>query len=287
MKKLILFFIVIGVIYDGNSQAWVKSKGNFYAKFGVNSTNSNSIFDEKSEKISELPFELNNGKLPHLHELVFQIYGQYGISNSINILASLPYKSIKNLDNGFVKSGLADFELGLTYKLYSKTWQITPALMVGIPTGYYHTYGNNPVIYNSELTSLNKLLILGDGETNFMPRLYFGRGFSKPFYFTGFLGYNYRTEGRADEIDALIEGGYTLNKLIFILKLQIKESFYNGSPITYTGLYETGQEYLSPHFSIYYKYTKNLHFSLNVGGAVYARFAQHAPSINFGIAYEK
>ncbi len=261
----------------GYGQAWIKDKGKFYAKLGVNSTNSSTLFDESSGKIDSVFGQ----KIPALQELIVQVYAQYGVAKGVNLIASVPLKTIHNKDNGFRRTGIADMELGAAFKMITKKWNVSPALYVGIPAGYYNSYRT----LNRQYTDGE--LLLGDGEWNVMPRLYFGRGMSKtPIYVTGFAGFNYRTQGRDHEIDAMIEGGYTLKKFIFILKMQLKESFNSNQVNTFTGLYDNGQEYLAPHLSIYYKHTPKLHFSLNIGGAVYARHAQGAASINLGVAYE-
>ena len=274
MRILFTALILIATMFTSYGQAWTKEKGKFYAKIGLNAINSKVVYDYNGNVVDEVlhPTSGDTVEVPHVFESMIQVYGMYGLTDKITLVGSIPLKSIQQ--KGMIKSSrtsLADLEFGGVYGSKTTGLRITPGFFVGIPTGYYNA---------------NELTITGDGEFNFMPRIYIGKGSSK-FYYTGFVGFNYRTKGRFHEIDALLEGGYTLGKLILIGKLQYKESLNGGEDIfSITGIYDNGQEYLSPNLSLYYKYTEKLHFSLNVGGAVYSRNAQAAASVNFGIAYE-
>ena len=274
MKKLVVL-IIFSVLMSGTAQAqaWVKSKGKFYSKLGLNTITSDKVFDYNGDVVDSVRIPGTDSLLnvPKITENMLQFYGMYGLTDKFTMIGSIPVKSVKNLESGQSRTSLADLEFGAVLGAKTNGLRITPGFFVGIPTGYYDT---------------SALLITGDGEWNFMPRLYFGNGSSK-FYYTGFLGFNYRTEGRFHEIDGLIEGGYAWKKLYLILKMQFKESLTGGTDVvSVTGIYDNGQEFLSPNFGLYYKHTENLHFILNIGGAVYSRNAQAAPSINIGVAYE-
>jgi len=111
--------ILISIFISANlfAGAWTqKAKSGFY-KLGLRYINTTNYYDEDGNKI----------EIPKLTDLFVALYGEYGISDDITLIANLALlESIKIDDlknNGLIltkggsNSGVADSELGLRYRI--------------------------------------------------------------------------------------------------------------------------------------------------------------------------
>jgi hypothetical protein len=145
------------------------------------------------------------------------IYSEYGLTDWLTFIGELPFKSLtlKRSVAGFyardelaTTSGFADLTLATKLRIINDPVALSIQGGIMIPLGYEKQPQNNGPR-------------LGSADVNFEGHILFGTSFYPiPMYFSGSVGYRYRTGDLNDEIIFTGEVGYTLGR--FFLKTYVE-----------------------------------------------------------------
>ncbi|MCI0417361.1 hypothetical protein L0222_31735, partial [bacterium] len=216
-------------------------------------------------------------------------YAEYGLTDRITAIVSLPFYQRLSLAeqidpvSGFVffpgdtDSAFADFSAGVRYALHRGTWVLSTGLQFGFPVA-------NEIQENG--------LVHGDGELNQLFTLEAGRSFyPKPFYTSGLIGFNNRTEGYSDEFHYLAEAGSgIIPRISLIGRMRGVASFKNGVDETLGGaggIYSNNQEYLLIGGEVAVALNHSVSISVGAEKLLYGRNILFAPSISFSVAWKR
>lgn len=209
---------VSGVSRPASGQGWVQPDGGLYLKAGVHMMRANAYFERGGNEID----------IPTLSDYVFNLYGEFGLTDRITVIAYLPVVERITLarqvgsDTGFeffpgdASTRPADVEVGARYGIVrSGPAVLSTGFTLGLPTGDDdQQYG----------------LVTGDGEFN--QTVYLGAGYSfwpLPFYVTGSTGYNVRYRGFSDEFLYRAEVGATWRgRVTTLIRAHGLVSMHNG-----------------------------------------------------------
>jgi hypothetical protein len=221
MKKRIFLVVLLAVLCIFSSHevfaAWTQAKGHSYNQFALSyyktvkkyttlhrdadgnlTTTNGDIFVNEEE-------EFNSTKISY--------YGEYGITDRITAIASVPYDWQKSNDTMRYAgedgpSGLSDITLGMRYQL------IPDLFGSGVLMSVQGEVKIPPYKYEHPLFNLS----LGDGQYDATLLLQFGRGFGKGYGWLN-VGYKYRFENDkfdpetfkpSDQFKIVLGGGYAV-----------------------------------------------------------------------------
>lgn len=174
-------------------------------------------------------------------------YGEYGINNKIDLIASVPLvaRNVLNETNyslsgrtepGDAVTSLGDMLVGAKYGIVQdRAVVLAASVYFGLPTG--NPSGGNTM-----------LLQTGDGEFNQLVKLDGGVSFHPlPAYATFGVGFNNRTKGFSEEFHYNVELGYTFReKVLLSARVWSVSSFFNGdTPSVVNGIFSNNTEYFS------------------------------------------
>ena len=281
MKKYIILLIVTITCSNSLFAQWSKGKGNGYYKLSAWYLKSNQHYT-------------NTGAIdPNVTRTQFNtnVYAEYGIHNSIDIIAYVPFFSrtaqnnqISGTTNSITQKGesfnsFGDVDLGARYAFYRKgNWAADVKLLLGLPTG--DSSGGSDGSFQT-----------GDGEFNqyISTSLGYSTSFGNlPFYAKSHIGYNNRSKGFSDEFRAGLEAGINLfnDKFWFITRLNIVKSFKNGtlSAANSNGsIFANNVEYTSFGLEGAYYITDKLGVSASFDSAFSGKVIAANPSFSGGI----
>jgi len=272
--KIILMTVLVitGFSIESLAGAWTQEKGKAYFQLSSRITRANKFYEPGGNKID----------ITTLGDYVFGFYGEYGLTENITLVGSMPFlrrltvNRIEGKDTGTEyfpgdsKTGISDFNIGVKVGItkFGST-VLSASLALGLPIGD-----------NTQESGL----YTGDGEFNQHITLSAGHSFSGSFYTSGNLGFNNRTEGYSDEFTYFLEIGYRpLNQLLVIMKFNGVETLRNGSDDTLGGaggLFANNQKYLTYGPELIYSISES--FGINAG-IVTAAFGENVVS---GLAYK-
>jgi len=267
MKKTCILIILLGSISISFAQSpWTREKGKSYVQLGFTSLNYDSY-----------QFDGNKINFPgKISDITIQAYAEYGITDKLELLAVIPYKSVSvenTLGASESISGLGNVSLGLKYKWYDKTWKISSG-----------------IVYNAKSIKIDadKDLSTGFNAATILP--YFTVGSSKnKWYYFGNLGYGYMNNDYSDYLKATFEIGYEVIKsghLIFVLDTRnpvAKEDAFLNDRAQWPS-YLDQQTYNAIGLKANYEFKKDT-FGANFAaiGATGIDNAPLAPTFNIGI----
>ena len=199
-------------------QGWVQPDGGHYLKVGVHMTRATAYFERGGNEID----------IPTLSDYVFNVYGEYGLTRRVTVIAYIPLVERITLarqvgsSSGFEffpgdsATGLADLEVGARYGVVQDGPAVLSAgFTLGLPTGD---------------DDQEHGLVTGDGEFNQV--VYVGAGYSfwpVPLYITGSAGYNARHRGFSDELLYQAEvGGTWDDRVTTLVRMRGLLSRHNG-----------------------------------------------------------
>ena len=110
MKKFIVLLIIISISQISSAQ-WSKGKGNGFYKLSAWNLSADQYFS-------------SSGEITPLNDRTFfnlNFYGEYGVSEKLDIIAYLPFYSRLSKESAIRSesfSSLGDFELGINYIFY-------------------------------------------------------------------------------------------------------------------------------------------------------------------------
>lgn len=184
--------------------AWTQPQNNFYFKVSMASSKAKKQFTNKGKTAT-----LEQENTPYENrELGFSAYLEYGVTNWLTGVVSLPHKSIESNTKSFIREnkGSGDLTLGARIgfnPLFNLNSPIVTAAQINfkIPTGYD----------NENVPSI------GSGQKDIDLKFMAGTSFYPiPAYFTGDIGFRYRADYPANEIPYYAELGYTFKNRILV-----------------------------------------------------------------------
>jgi hypothetical protein len=184
----ILFLTFLCTQFITAQSPWTREKGKAFVQVGFTSL----VYDKYKLDGNEV----NDGH--KYNDLTIQVYAEYGISNNLEAILILPFKSVGLKNNTSTHSenlsGLGNITTGLKYKFYDKKWKISGGLNFNI---------------NSIDADLNKGLSTGFNANTILPYLSVGSSQGKWYYF-GNIGYGYMDNNYSDYFKATVEVGYEI-----------------------------------------------------------------------------
>ena len=184
----------------------------------------------------------------------FGFYGEYGITDKVNVMASIPLKlaSVGNqtdslynptlLENGSI-FGLSNTAVGLKFRLLDTDHKLAVSLQSSL---------------NTVSTDLDKGLATGWAANAFGVKLHYGAGFNANWYAFVEAGYLKYTNNFSDIIDGTVEVGrkvgdkFTL-MLTTLVRLSLRNGSYLNENLVQTGLSPNDQEWVATNFKINYE----------------------------------
>ncbi len=272
-----LLFLSANLIAGGG---WTKKKGDGYYKLSEYIISWDQFLNDESELID----------IPQTSIYSTSFYGEYGISDRLNVLAYIPLFVHTNFDNpnklvlpqyetedslmaSDQLSGIGDPDITLKYGfLRTSTWVGAVSLTAGLPLG--ERDGGD-----------SRKLQTGDGEFNQMLTVEVSRPLGQKGFGSALLGYNNRTNNYSSEIRYGLEAGVNVKE-----KLWLTLKIYGVSPINNDddeiplklGIFNNRVQYMAISPEISYFITDKFGVSLGAGFAGSASRIIAAPSLTFG-----
>lgn len=288
MKYPVLILIFLFLFLGGKTQSpWVASEDGYFFQFAYNTIPEyNSLFNGKKET-----FQTSR----YIQDKTIQLYGEYGITDNLTIISSIPYKLLRSGDlNPNVEfnlheippaatvNALGNIQISVKHKLLDKKWVAAAQLRIELPA----------VVS----TGIESGLLPGYDAFSFAPIASIGRGWNKFYGYYWLLGI-IRTNNYSEYLNTGIEGGWKpFNGFWFIVYSEILHSFKNGSrelppPEKQFGLYSNDLEYFSYGFKILYEFNLNagnkLGFIAHAAGSFSGFAVAHSPLLSLGIYLKK
>lgn len=279
MKKLLVAILLLTSVETFAGGGWPQGKNKAYIKLGQNAIVSPFYYSPGGEIIDIRTTSLYTTSL----------YAEYGLSNRLTAILYLPffvratlnevqYRQSGRVDESEMLNAMGDTDISFKYSLIKdKPIVVSATILLGLPLG--ETQGGASGILQS-----------GDGEFNQMLRIDASHSFyPKPLYTSAYVGFNNRTKNFSDDFRAGAEVGYTFkSKLVAILKLDIVQSFFNGSSaVADNGIFSNNTEYVSPSVEFTYTVNKGWGVSASAGFAIAGRNILASPNLGLGIFIKK
>jgi protein XagA len=212
--------IVMALIWTTNSYAgaWTPKACSFYERLAFNYYYANHTFNSHNDRIATPA----NGRFSDYN---ITNYIEYGVTDNLTLINSLPYKWLDNNYTGYHTKGwgIGDVDLATKYKLLDTSGGVLSAqFLVKIPGPYGRT---------DELP-------LGNGQFDGEIRLLYGRSLYPviPGYANVEAGYRWRDGAPSDEFRYLVEFGIDITKSFYgRAKLDGTLSSRNGSTMSAGG----------------------------------------------------
>jgi hypothetical protein len=217
----------------------------------------------------------------------FQIYLEYGITDKLNIITTLPYKYISSRNNGNDLtnnnllsngnlSGLGNYKLALKYKLSNK--KLKAALSIQSS-------------FNTVSKDLEKGLITGYASNSIGLYTHIGKSFSSKLYSFAEGGINVSGNSFSNFYEIHYELGYQLKPSFWtVLTFDVRESLKDGSfkdnNLRQTGFYTNNQEYFAYGLKIAYELKNKIGFTAATFGAFSGNYVAKISTFSIGL-YKK
>ena len=221
-------------------------------------------------------------------DYTFQAYIEYGLSDKLNLITTLPYKYISTgdtIENSSTSellpkgklSGLSNYQLALKYSLLNK--KLKAAISVKSS-------------FNTVNKDIEKGLITGY-QTNTVGLFgHIGKSFSKGKMYSFIEGGVYITSNNfSDYYEIHYELGYQIKPFFWtVLTLDLKESLNNGSyhneNLKQTGFYTNNQEYFAYGIKASYELNNKIGFTIAGFGAFSGNYVAKISTFSLGV-YKK
>ncbi len=256
---------------------WTRDKGTGYLKLSQNAIYSGNYYSPDGTLIDITTIGLYTTSL----------YGEYGITEKLTAIAYVPFFTRSTLNKtrfrvsgeetpGDELNAFGDVDVSLQYRLYkSDKWVVSGRLLFGIPSG---TVGGGE----------SGILQTGDGEFNQMLRVDASRAFAGSAWFSAYTAFNNRTEDFSEEYRFGLEVGYKAwNKVLAVAKVDVVQSFFNGTDMIATGntIFGNNVEYVSPSIELAYVCKSGLGVSIATAGAFAGKNILASPNYGVGVFY--
>ncbi len=283
---LIVLNLIALQIQAAHAGAWTQKKGGLFIKLGMLRFESTSqyLLSGDREKLSNL------GRVV---DVSVYSYLEYGLSDNMTVLASLPVKRITFdcavEDCRKSSSGVADLQFGLRYRLAAQPWVVSIESTLKLATGYETSLGD-------ELESAPPL---GDGQTDYDLRILAGKSlFNHSGYLNLEAGYRARSKAPVDEIPFSVELGVNLTKeYLLIGKIhgvrsisedQAQRNFriVDGRIVNFVG---TGavEDFMKAQLQFIYRLSPNVNLAFEFDQVLTGRNTSHATTFGGSIILSK
>ncbi len=276
MRTWLCLLIVFGTQVAAAS-GWPQPRRGGYFKFGQNWIISDAFYSPSGDITT-----IRTNSL-----FTTSLYGEYGVSHRLTTLFYLPvfvrstlaevrYRQSGRVESAEFLNAVGDADVGFKYGLIvNKPVVVSASVLLGLPLG--ETSGG-----------VSGILQTGDGEFNQLLRVDVSHSFyPRPFYASAYVGVNNRTQGFSDEFRWGAEVGYTSSKIIAVAKLNVVESFFNGSDaVASNGVFSNNTEYVSPTLEVAYLLTESLGITVSAGYAFSGRNILASPNYGAGVFYK-
>lgn len=280
MKAAFLSLLILLSISIFAGGPWLNKKGEGY--FQLQSTfpasSYNLLFLENGNEAS-----LKRGVLDY----TLQAYLEYGLTNKLDIISSLPYKIVSTtntinnlpdslaLNNGNL-SGLGNYKVGVKYQLLNKNILVAGSIISNL---------------NTIKRENNKGLSTGYDANSIGAYLHIGKSFSAKSYSFLDLGVNAMGNNFSSFLDIHYEIGYQIKPSLWTaLTFDIRESFkdgtYNNPNLKETGLYTNNQEYFAYGIKGSYELKNRIGFTAATFGAFSGNYVAKVATFSIGV-YKK
>jgi len=265
------FFIICALFSTSLFYAqspWLQGKNKAFVQLGF----SGIFYDEvKFENTTQ-------GGLADFSDVTIQVYSEYGITDKLDALAILPYKSVgyetKATGNKENLGGLGNVTLGLKYLICDSKWKLSAGVNF---------------IGNSGTSDFDKGLRTGFQSNTYLPYLSVGSSYGKWYYFAN-LGYGFMSNDYSDYLKVGAEVGYRFLKNTHIIAVtDLRNNVDNGklsNNLNYqnTGFYLDGQQYLAAGLKLNHEFIADkIGANLSALGAFNLDNIPNAPSVNIGV----
>ncbi len=273
------FFLIPQLAQAG---AWNQEKGSGFTQLQFN------ILNYQYGAISNERTDL--GLL--VRDITLNYYVEYGLTNSITLIGSLPFKSVGIQDYALVipdpgtsspenLAGFSNIDLAAKIKIYDGGPVISAQMGVAAPaTAINDEYG----------------LRTGIDAWTFTPKILAGVGLKRG-YLTAETGIQFRTNNYGHNFLFNFEGGYlkdwkhpkhkTYFSGVFSVLVQVSDGSYFDDNTATTLLYHDDAAWILPGLKINHGIGENIWLTFGAyGAALYINYGASFPSINFGVAYE-
>jgi hypothetical protein len=220
VSKIVIFLFFSLMISQLFAGAWTQRKNGYYLRIYSTYLFATEEFSYQGEN-QDLFEEQLAYKDSYFKDIGLIIYSEYGLTNSLTFIGELPFKSLSTKrtvasfyggDEIATTSGFAD--LGLFGKLAILENPLALSIQAGarIPLGYSREPQNNGPR-------------LGTADMIYEGHILFGSSFYPlPMYFSGSVGYRYRTGDLNDEVIFTGELGYTLGPIFIKTYVEVLRS---------------------------------------------------------------
>jgi hypothetical protein len=220
-------------------------------------------------------------------DMTFQTYLEYGVSDKINLITSLPFKVISThetqdvltnpllLEKGNL-NGFGNYKLGFKYGLTDKKVNIAVSIQ-----GPFNTISND----------LNKGLATGYNANYIGLYGHIGKSLNEKTYTFIDAGYNLTNGVFSDYIDIHYELGYRLKESFWgAFTLDIRESMKNGiqtnNSLSQTGFYTNNQEYFAFGIKASYEFKNKIGLTVAPFGGLSGNYVAKVFTFSLGV-YKK
>ncbi len=274
-----LIIVAILLIFQESKaqSAWSQKKGEIYSHLSY------SLISNYSDIYSKTAYSTTR----KISDNTLQLYGEYGLSDKLTLIVSLPLKSIStgtevaasmlplSIDKGS-KTALGNVIIGIKHKIFDRKFVLSGQLNMEANTGS---------------SDLDLGIRTGLNAWTFTPTLNFGRGYNN-YYVQAFSGIALRTNNYSSNFKLGGEFGWTSIKNITLIGfIDIVASFKNGTVMlpnsTFeTALYLNNQEYTAVGLKAVYHFTDNFGFTMGLGGALSANNVPKQLALSGGLFYQ-
>ena len=221
-------------------------------------------------------------------DYTFQVYLEYGITNKLNLITTLPYKYVstggiqKKLSNPIVLpkgsfNGFSNYKLALKYKISDKKLKAAISIQSS---------------FNTVSKNLEKGLVTGYSSNSIGLYTHIGKSFSKGKMYS-FVegGVNIASNHFSSFYEIHYELGYQVKKSFWtVLTVDAKESLRDGNYRNYnlrqTGFYTNNREYIAYGIKGAYELKNKLGFTMATFGALSGNYVAHLGTVSLGV-YKK
>ncbi|MGB0882518.1 MAG: hypothetical protein ACPGSO_06160 [Vicingaceae bacterium] len=275
---LTLFSLISFSLVAGGPWLNKKKSGFFQVQSTFPASSYNLLFLENGKEAS-----LKRGVLDY----TFQAYLEYGLTDKIDIISSLPYKVVSTssflnntpdslaLKEGNL-NGLGNYKIGIKHQLINKKILIATSIVSNL----------NTITEQSE-----KGLTTGYNANSIGAYLHVGKSFSAKTYSFLDVGINAMSNDFSSYLDVHYEIGYQVkNSLWTALTFDVRESFkdgnYHNPNLKETGLYTNDQEYFAYGLKASYELKNKIGFTAATFGAFSGNYVAKVATFSIGV-YKK
>ena len=279
LRKLSIVLVLFTGVQMLYAQGWNQKKGEGYFQLGERYLSSPRLFFEKERVVTN----------ENLTSLTTEIYGEYGLSDKLMLIAYVPVISNRididesmrvipneiDVDNENSLFGLGEIQFGGAYSLVDKNSFVMNVYgLLSFPTMSKETYFG---------------LRTSDEEASQQVKVGIGYGGFYPIYTNASLGFHNRNKNYSDAfIYSYAVGVRFFKDFIISIKVFGQHSIENGSSSAKNDLvlYANNAEYIAYGPELIYEYKEQIGVFASFMAGTSARNVQGAPTTNFGLYYK-